>query len=96
MPGGNGNGPAGMGPRTGLGRGACATAGQAFVGRGLGRAGGRGGRGPRGRFPEVESSDLTKFDPKEERALLRARAEYLAGEIEAVRSRLNELEQKEK
>lgn len=100
MPGGNGRGPAGMGPMTGWGRGSCAspaTAGQPLAGRGFGRGGGRG------RWNQFYATGLTgwqrtypaqqKLDPKEQSEILKAKAEYLSGELEAVRARLNELEQ---
>lgn len=49
MPGGDGTGPAGLGPRTGRGLGNCAPTAEtpkAFFGRGFGRGRGRGfGRG---------------------------------------------------
>jgi hypothetical protein len=106
MPGGNGRGPAGMGPMTGWGRGSCAspaTAGQPFAGRGFGRGGGGGGRGWRNQFYATGLTGRQRayptqptLDPKEQTALLKEQAEYLSGELEAVRSRLNELEQKEK
>ncbi|MEW6607933.1 MAG: DUF5320 family protein [bacterium] len=43
MPRGNGTGPAGMGPGTGMGRGGCSFGGGMGAGRGGGAFGGRGG-----------------------------------------------------
>ncbi len=102
MPGGNGRGPAGMGPMTGWGRGLCAspaTAGQPFAGRGFGRGGG-GGRGWRNQFYATGLTGWQRaypaqqeLGPKEQSEILKAQAEYLSSELEAVRARLNELEQ---
>ena len=100
MPGGNGTGPDGMGPRTGWGRGRCApiaSAGPQFAGRGFGRGGGRGWRnqffatglaGWQRTYPSQQG-----FNPKEQSEILKSQAEYLSSELEAVRARLSEMEQ---
>ncbi|HOG23940.1 MAG TPA: DUF5320 domain-containing protein [Candidatus Omnitrophota bacterium] len=94
MPGGDRTGPAGTGPMTGWGRGSCAG------GRGLGRAGGWGGRGWRHRFYATGLPGWQRNSPfqpvverRDESASLREQADYLSAELEAVRARLSELEQ---
>lgn len=101
MPGGNGMGPMGMGPMTGGGRGFCA--GPARTGRGVGRLGGQGGRGRRNQFYATGLTGWQRMYPiqpevseKEESELLKKQAAYLSGELEAVRSRLTQLQEIEK
>jgi hypothetical protein len=98
MPGGNGTGPMGMGPMTGWGRGGCAR--PAGGGR---NAGAWGGRGWRNRFyasgfPGWQRTYANQpgIDRKEESALLKEQAEYLSGELDAIRSRITALEQEQK
>jgi hypothetical protein len=88
---------------TGWGRGRCAPTAasrQPFAGRGFG---GGGGRGWRNRFYATGSAGWQRtypaqqeLDPKEQGKILKEQAEYLAGELEAVRSKLNDLEQNKK
>lgn len=98
MPGGNGMGPMGMGPMTGWGRGGCspaASAGQPFAGRGFGRGG-------RNRFQSAGMTGWRRgfvvqpgIGRQEESGILKEQAEYLSAELEAVRSRLTEIEKNE-
>lgn len=101
MPGGNGMGPMGMGPMTGGGRGFCTR--PAGTGRGVGRLGGRGGRGRRNQFYATGLTGRQRMysvrpgiTEKEESELLKKQVAYLSGELEAVRSRLTELQGAEK
>lgn len=86
-----------MGPMTGWGRGFCAGS------RGLGRAGGWGGRGRRNQFYTTGLPGWQRaypfqpiLDQKDESASLKEQADYLSAELETVRARLNELEQNKK
>ncbi|MFA5160274.1 MAG: DUF5320 domain-containing protein [Candidatus Omnitrophota bacterium] len=101
MPGGDGTGPMGMGPRTGWGRGFCAR--PAGGSRGVGHIGGRGGFGWRNQFYATGLTGWQRTYPiqpgiseKEESELLKKQATYLSGELEAVRSRLTKLQGAEK
>lgn len=101
MPGGNGMGPMRMGPMTGWGRGFCA--GTTGAEQGVGRMGVRGGRGRRNQF---NAAGLTgwqrmysiqpRISEKEESSLLKKQATYLTRELEAVRTRLTQLQGTEK
>ena len=102
MPRFNGAGPAGMGPMTGGGRGRCApgTQNRGFGGLGSGR-GGQGGWGRRNQLYATGLPGWQRANPgeiglnkKEETDFLKNQAEYLSRELEAIRSRLSELEQK--
>lgn len=85
----------GMGPMTGWGRGLCAGAPKSgWFGRG-------GGRGWRNRFYATGLPGWQRNVPgraagnlPDETGRLKEQAEYLSTELEAVRTRLNELEQK--
>lgn len=100
MPGGDGTGPMGMGSITGWRRGFCA---QPTGNRWFGRFAGQG-RGWRNRFQTTgltgwqrNASDPSSIDPKAENRFLKEQAEYLSNELEAIRSRINEIEkEKEK
>ena len=101
MPGGNGMGPMGMGPMTGGGRGFCVRS--AGTSRGVGRLGGWGGRGRRNQFYATGLTGWQRMSPvqagisqKEESKILKEQAAYLSGELEAVRSRLIQLQGTEK
>ena len=101
MPGGNGMGPMGMGPMTGGGRGFCTRS--AGTSRGVGRLGGQGGRGRRNQFYATGLTGRQRMYPvqlgiseKKESELLKKQATYLSGELEAVRSRLTQLQGTEK
>jgi len=100
MPGGNGRGPAGMGPRTGWGRGACApiaSAEQPFTDQGFGRGGGQGRRN------QFRATGLTGFqrthpasrepDAKGQSESLKVQVDQLTSELEAIRSQLKSLSQ---
>lgn len=101
MPGGDGTGPMGMGPMTGWGGGFCP---RPLGGtRGVGRMGGRGARGWRNQFYATGMPGWQRtypfqpgLDRKEESAFLKEQAAYLSDELEAIRSRLTELEQSPK
>ena len=117
MPGGNGMGPAGWGPRTGRAAGFCAGYGvpgyaNPAPGRGFGGRGGRGGRGGWGGggwgrrgfwggapfYPAPGPYAAPGYGsppvaPGDEIEALKAQAQYLQGELEAINKRLAELEQ---
>ncbi|OQA39822.1 MAG: hypothetical protein BWY49_01295 [Candidatus Omnitrophica bacterium ADurb.Bin314] len=94
-------GPTGMGPMTGGGRGFCGRPAGAI--RGIGRTGARGGRGWRNQFNATGLTGWQRTYPvqpaiggKKERELLKKQAACLSGELDAVRSRLTELEKEQK
>ncbi len=95
MPGGDRTGPQGMGPRTGRGLGDCGVADQPRLGLGFGVGRGRGWRnwaratGQPGwlRFGGWGVSPA----PVDESALLKAQAEQLQAQLDAVQQRLAEL-----
>jgi len=87
MPGFDGTGPMGAGALTGGGFGRCgggAALGRPGRGRGYRCAGGRGGGGGRGFYTTPTAQD--------EARALRARADFLRGDLEAIQRRLSELE----
>jgi len=102
MPGGDGTGPAGMGPMTGGGRGFCGTGNSPRrffgLGRGLGRGG--GGRGWRNWF---RATGLTRWQRggqfgfaggrEEEISAMKEEAGVLEGQLEGLRKRISDLEQ---
>ena len=101
MPRGNGNGPIGMGLITGRGRGVCASPTaieRLFANRGFGRCRSER-RGCRNQlYANTLGWHLTysvqqSISPEEQSELLKKQAEHLSGELEAIRSRLSELEQ---
>ena len=95
MPGGDRTGPQGMGPRTGRGLGDCAPTDQPRYGYGFGFGRGRGWRNwaratglPRWmRFGGWEATP----PPADESALLKAQADQLQAQLDAVQQRLAEL-----
>ncbi len=111
MPGFDGTGPAGMGPRTGGGRGFCSPGGSGYSPyiRGAGRGatpwgGGRGrtwggGRSFRGsganRFAEPAYWRHSEFTPAAEAKMLENQATALEDQLQMIRSRLDELRRDE-
>ena len=100
MPGGNGTGPAGMGPMTGRGAGYCAgystpgytnpIAGGGF-GRGMGRGGGFGrgiGRG----FGAPAYSYSSNLSSQQEASMLKEQLKAMQDEVSMVNNRIKELE----
>lgn len=94
MPGGDQTGPQGGGPRTGRGRGDCTGMEQPrFFGGGFGR--GRGWRHwarATGRPRWMRGGGAVPDAPMDEAALLKAEAEQLQVQLNAVQQRLTELE----
>jgi hypothetical protein len=110
MPRGDRTGPEGEGPLTGRGVGYCAgypTPGHANAMPGYRRAGRRAarwGRGARGRLSRGPGRRWARFGPvpawnpptrEQEAEALKAHAEWLTGELDAVNRRLDELEPSE-
>ena len=108
MPGGNGTGPAGMGPMTGRGAGYCAgystpgytnpIAGGGF-GRGMGRGGGFGrgmgrGFGFRAAAPYYPTSYPynSNLSPQQEASMLKEQLKAMQDEVSMVNNRIKELE----
>jgi hypothetical protein len=106
MPGGDGTGPVGMGPRTGRGAGFCAgyptpghmspVGGRGFWGRGRG-----GGRGRRNWFCATGLPFWARFGgyatPQQpnrelERQALQGWAEALQSELDSIKKRMSEIE----
>lgn len=110
MPGGDGTGPAGMGPMTGRGTGYCAgssapTFANPAFGRGFGRGlgfGFRGGRGRRWATPYTgygyDAPNAGPYGPtptrQQEMEALQNQAEYLEESLEGIKKRIAELEAK--
>ncbi len=101
MPGGDRTGPLGAGPRTGRGMGYCSGydrpgfANQATVfrgGFGLGR--GSAGRGWRHRFFATGIQGWVIPTPEQETADLKAQADLLKAQIDAIQKRIEELTSK--
>ncbi len=98
MPAGDGTGPRGMGPMSGRGAGYCTDYdapgfANPMPGRGLGRGLGRGrGRRGRGRFGCAPAWG-TPSRPAQETDLLKAQAESLKQQLDAISQRIAELEQ---
>ena len=95
MPGGDRTGPQGVGPRTGRGLGDCAPADQPRMGFGFGFGRGRGWRNwarATGRPGWLRSGWWgAASSPTDESALLKAQAEQLQAQLDAVQQRLTEL-----
>jgi len=103
MPRGNGTGPMGAGPMTGRAAGYCAgfatpgfanQAGYGGFGRGMGM--GRGGRGGMGfgfrnRFYAPETMQAPAINPDQEKEYLANEAKALENDLEAIKKRLDEL-----
>ena len=105
MPGGDGTGPMGAGPRTGRNAGICAgfagpgSANFAGVGIGRGRRGGMcgGGRGNRNRFYATGVpgwATAQPLSPEQEAEYLDRQIEAMEKDLEAVRGRRGELSEK--
>jgi len=108
MPGGNGTGPAGMGPMTGRAAGYCAgynmpgyanpIPGRGFVGYRGGR-GGRGGRWGQGEvwneapYYQAPAYGPAPYRPGQELDALKAQAQYLQDTLEGISKRIKELEE---
>lgn len=102
MPGGDGTGPAGMGPMTGGGRGFCSPQ-RRFSGFGARQNFGKGGNGGRGWRNWFRATGLNRwqrffgggqsFGAKEEMLLLKDHAASLSEQLDEVQKRINELEQ---
>jgi hypothetical protein len=97
MPGGDRTGPQGMGPRTGRGLGDCAPTDQPRLGFGYGFGFGRG-RGWRNWARATGLPRWMRFggweatpSPADESALLKAQADQLQAQLDAVQQRLAEL-----
>jgi hypothetical protein len=96
MPGRDRTGPMSAGPRTGRGMGYCGstTANPVFgVGRGLGFRRGRGGmgRGWRHRFYATGVPAWIAPAPESEVADLKAQADWLKGQLDAIQKRIEQL-----
>jgi len=98
MPGGNRTGPFGAGPRTGRSMGYCGGYNQpglpdpAFsfqAGLGFGRGG--TGRGWRHRFYATRIPGWVTPTPEQEATDLKAQAEWLKGQLDAIQKRIGEL-----
>lgn len=106
MPGFDGTGPAGQGPMTGGARGYCGSAaidagGRSIAGRGFyGRGGGRGRRncfyatGTPGWMRSPRSAWAFGSSKENELAALKDQAGYLQDELNAIQSRVKDLEGK--
>ena len=100
MPGGNGTGPAGMGPMTGRGAGYCAGYANAVSGRGFfgfGRGCGRGFGRARGRYG-FRAFDQGHFNqvsaPQHELDSLKNQAQHLEDALDGIKNRMAELTDK--
>ena len=106
MPGGDGTGPMGMGLMTGRGAGYCSGYGMPgnqdnVPGGGrrvLGRGGGRGNRNMyyATGLPRWARGGFAAMPEANEKDVLKKQAEYLSGELEDVKKRINTLEKAEK
>lgn len=112
MPRGDRTGPEGMGSMTGRGAGFCSGSGMpgymngyAGYGRGLRFGGGFGGGFGRGfgrgagmgfRFGAYPYAPARPYTPEAEQTDLERQASILEGELNAIRSRLNDLEKQDK
>lgn len=101
MPGGDRTGPLGAGPRTGRGMGFCGgyqqpgygfQAGGFRGGFGFGRAG--AGRGWRNRFYATGIPGWVPPTPEQETADLKAQADMLKTQLDAIQKRIEELSSK--
>lgn len=101
MPGGDRTGPSGAGPGTGRGLGYCGGYDRpGYVNPPLGFRGGvdygRGatGRGWRHRFFAARTPGWALLTPEQETADLKAQADWLNGQLDAIQKRLEELTSK--
>ncbi|MFH1908755.1 MAG: DUF5320 domain-containing protein [Chloroflexota bacterium] len=101
MPGGDRTGPLGAGPRTGRGMGYCSgydrpsfanPAPEFRGGYGFGRGG--TGRGWRHRFYATGVPGWVTPTPEQETADLKAQADWLKGQLDAIQKRIEELTSK--
>lgn len=100
MPGFNRQGPEGMGPMTGGGRGLCNSANRSFFNRGASSRSGAGkGRGfgncrwqpGMGRRAGFGYAGTANYDKDQEEAILRDEEVILKNELESVKQRLEEI-----
>ena len=101
MPRGNGTGPMGAGPMTGRATGYCAgfvnqagyggLGGRMGMGRGRGAVGRGMGFGFRNRFYVPETMQAQPINAKQEKEYLANEANALENDLEAIKKRLNEL-----
>jgi hypothetical protein len=108
MPGGNGTGPAGMGPMTGRGAGFCAgysvpgyanPVGGGGMGMGRGRGGGRGWRNqyyPAPRWAGYYGPTMAAAGPENELQALQSQAEAMKANLEQISERIAQLETEKK
>ncbi len=101
MPGGDCTGPQGAGPRTGRGMGYCSGYDQlGFANPAPGFRGGVGfgregtGRGWRHRFYATGVPGWVTPTPEQETADLKAQADWLKGQLDAIQKRIEEIEPK--
>ncbi len=101
MPGGDRTGPLGVGPRTGRGIGYCAGYNRpGFANLALGYPGwfgfrcGGGGRGWRHRYFASGIPGRAQPTPEQETADLKAQADWLKGQLDAIQKRIEELASK--
>jgi hypothetical protein len=101
MPGGDRTGPMGAGPRTGRGMGYCSGnsmpgyANQMPIFRSWYGFGGRGGgRGWRNRFYATGIPGWVPPTPEQEVADLKAQADWLKGQLDAIQKRIDEISSK--
>ena len=101
MPGGDRTGPMGAGPRTGRGMGYCSgydrpgfanPVPRFRIGYGFGRGG--AGRGWRHRFYATGFPRPAPLTPEQETADLKARADWLKEQLDAIQKRIEELSSK--
>lgn len=95
MPGGDRTGPMGAGPRTGRGMGYCNGYQQpGFGGFGYGFGRGGGGRGWRNRFYATGVPGWVARTPDQEMADLKAQADFLKSQLDAIEKRIKDSESK--
>lgn len=101
MPGGDRTGPQGAGPRTGRGMGYCSGYDQpGFANQAPGFRGGFGfgrggtGRGWRHRYYATGVPGWVTPTPEQETADLKAQADWLKGQLDAIQKRIEELTSK--
>ncbi|MFC1761986.1 DUF5320 domain-containing protein [Planctomycetota bacterium] len=105
MPGGNRTGPMGGGPMTGRGAGFCSGSSQPGyasqgVGRGFGNGRGQMGRGRRNRFfaggfpgwGRTGTAAAVAMNPDQEKEMLQQQVRNLQNSLEAIQSRINDLD----
>ena len=97
MPGGDRTGPMGAGPRTGRGMGYCSgynLPGYTNPGSGFRSGFGCGGRGWPNRFYATSLPGWVTPTPEQETANLKAQADWLKVQLDAIQKRIEEIESK--